>query len=474
MNNVPLVIYTGGTIGSKPRDADPSSPQVVVSWKELKQVIPALSNLGFDVDAVSIEEPLDSCNIGIGEWMEIAGLIESNYQKYSGFVVLHGTDTLSYTASMLSFMLENLSKPVIVTGGLRSPMVDVRNDSVQNLITSLILANPQHSGLPVIPEVCVYLSGSLLRGSRAVKMDTSGFTSYQSPNFPLLAEIGDRIVINERFIRPLPSKPLKVHYHLNAHVTTIFIYPGVQNTDLVKKQLADPTLRAAIVLAFGTGNIPTDDDFLHCFKEATDRGILLINISQNRRGPVELGIYETSAKLVEMGFVSAYDIGLEAALCKLMVLLEKYPNAGRNELASKFQMSWAGEQSMSHFSWDVETPIDNEKGSSFDLRLRPKKEEKTINAHRIEKLSLRLFNLKAASLSQYPLSIGFTLKASGKEIEFNKYLQSPGQTLLMDLTGFLDSQSQIDDGFSFQMQTSVPVEYERTEAYLYVKEDDVF
>lgn len=471
---IPLILYTGGTIGSKPQDANPNSPQVVASWQELKKAIPALDKIGFKVDAVSIEQPLDSCNVGIDEWREVAQIIERNYDQYAGFVVLHGTDTLSYTASILSFMLEHLSKPVIVTGGLRSPMVDVRNDSVQNLITSLLLANPEYSGIPLIPEVCVYLNGSLLRGNRAVKMDTSGFTSYQSPNFPLLAEIGDRIVINERFVRPIPVQPLRVHYGLNAHVTTIFIYPGVQHTDLVKKQLADPNLRAAIVLAFGTGNIPTDHAFLEAFKEAAERGVLLINISQNRRGPVELGIYETSAKLLEIGFISAYDISLEAALCKLMVLLEKHPKASKEELANTFQYAWAGEQSISLFSCVVEIGPANESNTTFKVKLQPENRERKLKISRMEKVSLRLFGLQLPANQQYPCSLNISIKSVGHLVEWTRELQGNNKTLLLDLTEFMNTQEKQDGGIELELKTSIPLMFKKSEAFVYIKEDDVF
>jgi len=194
-----LVIYTGGTIGSKPRDPDPDSPQVVVPWGELQNATPELVKLiqrGLRIECESIE-PLDSCNIGPKAWQQIAGIIRDHYDEYEGFVILHGTDTMVYTASALSFMLRELGKPVILTGAQRSAMVDVRNDATQNFITSVLLAAPLFSKVPVVPEVCIYFGGKLLRGNRTIKRDTAGYDAYESPNLPPLGEVGDKIVIHE-------------------------------------------------------------------------------------------------------------------------------------------------------------------------------------------------------------------------------------------------------------------------------------
>ena len=188
-----LVIYTGGTIGSRPRDIeDPESPQVVVPWEVLEEGTPELKKVKdrFPVDCVSIK-PLDSCNVGPEEWREMGKIVFDNHDKYEGFVILHGTDTMVYSASALSFMLQNLQKPVIFTGAQRSALVDIRNDATQNLLTAIELANPVFYNRPSLPEACIYFGGKLMRGNRTIKRDTSGYETYESPNYAHLAEVGD-------------------------------------------------------------------------------------------------------------------------------------------------------------------------------------------------------------------------------------------------------------------------------------------
>jgi len=357
-----LVIYTGGTIGSKPRDPDPDSPQVVVPWSELEAGHPELLALKARGLRVICEEikPLDSCNVGPEQWQEIASIIERRYSEFEGFVILHGTDTMVYTASALSFMLRELAKPVILTGAQRSALVDVRNDASQNFITAILLACPSFSKIPVVPEVCIYFGGLLLRGNRTVKRDTAGYEAYESPNLEPLGEVGDRMVIHAGRVRPLPEagRRFNVRKSLDTNVTTILVYPGIQETDLAKRQLAGLAerastrpdgLKAAVVMAYGSGNIPTLwPEWLEGFRDAHDNAMVIATVSQCKRGPVELGIYETSALLLELGFVAASDITLEASLCKLMVLLGDR-DLTQEELEDTYQRALVGEQSTSVF-----------------------------------------------------------------------------------------------------------------------------
>lgn len=357
-----LVIYTGGTIGSKPRDPDPESPQIVVPWSELEAGTPELRKLKLQGLRIECEEvgPLDSCNVGPKEWQQIAIIIERRYQEFEGFVVLHGTDTMVYTASALSFMLRELAKPVIVTGAQRSALVDVRNDASQNFVTAILLAAPSFSKLPVVPEVCIYFGGTLLRGNRTVKRDTASYDAYESPNLDPLGEVGNRTVIHTSRLRPLPdpNRRFNVRKSLDNNVTTVIIYPGIQQTDLVKRQLdglreaasqRSDGVKAAVVMAYGSGDIPTLwPEWLEVFREAHDNGMIVATVTQCKRGPIELGIYETSALLLELGFVAAADITLEAALCKLMVLLGD-PDLTQQEIEDAFQRALAGEQSSSVF-----------------------------------------------------------------------------------------------------------------------------
>jgi L-asparaginase len=274
-----LVIYTGGTIGSAPRDPlDSASPQVVVSWERLWEAVPELQRLearGCEIDCVSFVEPLDSCNVGPREWTKMAEIIAENYPRYNGFVILHGTDTMAYSASMLSFMLRDLGKPVVFTGAQRSALVDVRNDAIQNFITAILVANPAFSGLPVIPEVVICFGGLILRGNRTIKNDTFGYTAYQTPNLEPIGEAGDRIIINERLLRrpPDPERRFHINTRLETKVVPLFIFPGI-SAELVRRQLSLPGLRAVVVQSYGTGNIPLDPDIIEAFREAREeRGV---------------------------------------------------------------------------------------------------------------------------------------------------------------------------------------------------------
>lgn len=342
-----LVIYTGGTIGSKPSQPDdPESPQVVVPWAELADKTPELDRLPYPIDAYEGIEPLDSCNVGPLQWKQMAEAIAAYYGDYEGFVILHGTDTLVYTASALSFMLRELGKPVIITGSQRSALVDIRNDATQNTLTAIQYANASFHDLPLVPEVAVYFGGQLLRGNRAVKRDTTGYDAYESPNLEALGEAGDKLTANGRIVRASPTGDFHIRTKLDTRVLPIFISPGIQETEMVKRQLETPGLRAAVVQAFGSGNIPTKGEFLDLFRDAHKRGVVLAAVSQCRTGPVELGIYETSAELLESGFVAASDITLEAAQCKLMSLLGD-EDATQGEVELRYQQSLAGEQTTS-------------------------------------------------------------------------------------------------------------------------------
>lgn len=396
-----LVIYTGGTIGSKPRDEDdPESPQLVVPWKELEAKTPELDRLPFRVDAYEGIPPLDSCNVAPQQWKEMAECIRDNYEDYSGFVILHGTDTMVYTACALSFMLRELGKPVILTGAQRSALVADRNDATQNMLTAIEIANPLASTptLPIVPEVCIFFGGLLLRGNKAVKEDTVGYTAYRTPNLAPLGTAGDRIVINERLVRPLPARGRRFNIRtaLDTNILPIFMTPGIQNTQIAQSQLETPGLRAAVVLSFGSGNIPTnEEEFLDAFRKArAEKDIILANVSQCPSGPVELGIYETSAELLESGFISAADITIEAAQCKLMSLLGD-PDASIEDVERDFQLNLAGEQSTSlyvtHYSGGGR--LDKDHASH---RLRGVAVPSGFNAATVERALLRLRKAKVS------------------------------------------------------------------------------
>ncbi len=328
-----LVIYTGGTIGSVPRDpTDPGSPLVVVDWPEFRRRTSSLSEkladgspnyryIGFNVDACSLE-PLDSCNVGPEHWVQIAQVVEQNYFRYNGFVVLHGTDTMVYTASALSFMLHGLARPVILTGALRSHLTNVRNDGLQNLLTALMLANPKYTGLPVVPEVGVFFNRHLLRGNRARKVNASGFEAFQSPNYPALAVAGESIVVDRRVVRSVAADAvLRVRTKLETNVVAISFFPGIQHSSLLADILRDRNLRGVVLMAYGAGTVPATPSVLREIETAVKRGVVALAVTQCGGGRVDLERYEASARLLDAGVLSGADITPEAALVKLMVLL---------------------------------------------------------------------------------------------------------------------------------------------------------
>ncbi len=348
-----LVVYTGGTIGSMPRDPqDPKSPLAVVSWAEYRRRTSSLNErladgspnaryIGFNVDGCSLT-PLDSANIGPEYWRELAAVIAENHDRYEGFVVLHGTDTMVYTASALSFMLQNLSKPVVLTGAQLSHLHNVRNDALQNLLTALLIANPAHSGLPVVPEVSIFFGDVLLRGNRSRKVSASGFRAFASPNYPPLGRAGESIVIDRRVLRPISGKRLRLRTGLETNVVAVSFFPGIQQGSLLPHILGDESLAGIVLLAYGAGTVPSDERMLGAIAAAVRRGVVAVAVTQCGGGRVELERYETSCRLLEAGVISGADMTPEAALVKLMVLLGD-PSRERASVGQLFQQDWAGE-----------------------------------------------------------------------------------------------------------------------------------
>lgn len=346
-----LVLYTGGTIGCFPSDSnDPESPMIVANWDFFSEKVSALKQMKaeFPIGHYSFNPPIDSTNMEPKFWIEMAEVIEQNYDRYEGFVILHGTDTMVYTASALSFMLRNLGKPVVITGS-QVPIIDrPRNDGEQNLITALMIANPEYSGIPIVPEVCIFFRDKLVRGNRAVKITASGYAGFESPNYPDLGQAGEHIHINSSAIRKLPERPFVVKRRLDTHVIFFPIFPGIQSreNDLLSNVLNLKDLKAVVLATYGTGNAPTSPGFLQEIQIATQKGIVVLNVSQCIEGTVELGVYETSVALLDRGVSSGSDITPAAALCKLMVLLGE-EDMTTDEVNKQVQMNMAGEQSRS-------------------------------------------------------------------------------------------------------------------------------
>ena len=313
-----LLIYTGGTLGMV---YDLSGKHLVpFNFEQILTRVPELQQINVLLTVLSLNEPIDSSNISIAHWLDLAKLIEANYQAYDGFVILHGTDTMAYSASALSFLLENLSKPVIFTGA-QVPIGKVRNDARFNLISALELAAAGGpNGKYKVPEVAIYFDNVLLRGNRAKKVESSHFDAFKSDNYPPLAVAGVEIEFKPEAILPAPVQPFKVHQQLDNRVAILKLFPGISEM-VVKCLVGNPELKGLVLETYGAGNAPTDSWFLETLRQAMAAGLTILNVSQCDEGNVNQGLYETSRYLEEMGVIGGADITTEAAITKLMFVL---------------------------------------------------------------------------------------------------------------------------------------------------------
>ncbi|MFT2008847.1 asparaginase [Pontibacter sp. 13R65] len=312
-----LIIYTGGTIGMV---FDEKAKHLVpFNFSMILEKVPELQQFKYLLTVVSLDPPIDSSNMNIAEWTMLARLISDNYDSYDGFVILHGTDTMAYTASAMSYLLENLQKPVIFTGA-QVPIGRVRTDARENLITALQIAATKIDGKGLVPEVCIYFHNLLLRGNRAKKVESRHFNAFKSENHPLLAKAGVDIDYYWGAIRPHAREPFKAHFHLEDRVAILKLFPGI-NANVVRSILETPELRGVVLETFGAGNAPTAPWLLELLREAIERGIYILNVSQCDEGRVQQGRYETSKYLLDMGVIGGVDITTEAAITKMMYVL---------------------------------------------------------------------------------------------------------------------------------------------------------
>lgn len=334
-----LLIYTGGTIGMI-RNPETGALENF-DFDHLLDEVPELRRFDYDISTYTFQPPIDSSDMGLEHWARLVGIIERNYALFDGFVILHGTDTMAYTASALSFMLENLGKPVILTGS-QLPIGMLRTDGKENLISAIeIAAAKRQDGEPMVPEVCIYFKEKLMRGNRTTKINSEQFNAFRSFNYPELATAGIHIRYNTQAIRrPDPTRPFKAHYLVDPNVVVLTLFPGIQQ-NLVHAVLNIPSLKAVVLRTFGAGNAPQLKWLKEELKAASESGILVVNITQCQSGSVHMGLYETSLPLLDAGVVSGYDSTPECAIAKLMFLLgHKLPLARLREMMNS---SLAGE-----------------------------------------------------------------------------------------------------------------------------------
>lgn len=332
-----LLIYTGGTIGMVQDHT--SGTLIPMDFENILNQVPEVKRLECCLTSITLSPIIDSSNITIQDWKKLALLIEESYNDFDGFVILHGTDTMSFTASALSFMFNNLTKPVVLTGS-QLPIGTLRTDGKENLITAIEIASTYKHGRAVVPEVCVYFENKLYRGNRTTKHYSDFFNAFKSHNYPPLAEVGIHIKYNFPYINYVKTKePFFLQTEFDNSIALIKIFPGMRH--FVESVLETPNLRAVILESYGTGNAPKHTWFVEALKKALKKGILIINVSQCPGGRVETGRYETGLDQLEGGIINGHDITTEAALAKMMYLMAQYTDSSR--IIEKFNSSLRGE-----------------------------------------------------------------------------------------------------------------------------------
>ncbi|MFN3803296.1 asparaginase [Belliella pelovolcani] len=335
-----LIIYTGGTLGMA---YDESGALVPFNFGQILEKIPTLTSMNAAITVISFPEPIDSSNVNMQHWVDMAYIIYENYDSYDGFVVLHGTDTMAYSASMMSYMLQGLSKPVIFTGA-QLPISAMRSDARENLMTSLEIATAKANGKPIVPEVCIFFNHMLLRGNRSKKVQSVHFDAFESENYPPLAESGIVIDYNYASIKPFEEgKKLKYFNQLDNNVMVLKLFPGITQ-NIMDSCFATKGLRGVVLETYGSGNSPSERWFIESLEKAVKKGLIILNVSQCNGGRVIQGRYETSKDLKRIGVLSGGDITTEAAITKLMFLLAN--ENSDSEIRRKLIQPIAGEMSL--------------------------------------------------------------------------------------------------------------------------------
>lgn len=332
-----LIIYTGGTIGMV-RNLKTGALEPF-DFDNLKKNVPELERFSVEVNTIAYQ-PIDSSEISPHHWQMLIETLKQNYFKYDGFVILHGTDTMSYTSSAVSFMIENNRKPIVLTGS-QLPIGQIRTDGKENLITAIEIASTYKNGIPVVPEVCISFQNKLFRGNRTHKYNSEYFDAFQSPNYPLLAEIGIDINYNYEAIKhPEFHKPVRFHTQMDTNVALIKLYPGI-NPKIIENIIETEGLRGLVIESYGSGNAPNEKWLDDLLKKANDKQIHILNVSQCNAGGIKQGLYEASQIFIKNNVISGKDITTEAAITKMMFLLAQDFN--NEEIAFYLGKNIAGE-----------------------------------------------------------------------------------------------------------------------------------
>lgn len=334
-----LIIYTGGTIGMIENPETGALENF--DFEQFKLHVPELRQFNYHIDALAFDPPIDSSDMEPRYWIKMAHIIADHYNHYDGFVLLHGTDTMAYTASALSYMLENLGKPVIITGS-QLPIGQLRTDGKENLLTSIeIAAARDQMGHPVVPEVCIFFESRLMRGNRTTKINSEGFNAFRSFNLPSLAHAGIHIKYETHLIRrPHPDAPFRPHYLLDNNVMILTLFPGIRK-EVIDTMLSVSGLRAVVMKTFGAGNAPQKPWFIESIRKLVNRGVIVVNITQCFKGMVEMHRYETGLQLLQAGVINGYDSTVEGMITKLMFLLGH--GYSHNEIVRLMNTNIAGE-----------------------------------------------------------------------------------------------------------------------------------
>ncbi len=334
-----LILYTGGTIGMTANHRTGALENF--GAERFRRHVPELDALTCHVDVRAFHPPIDSSDMEPAHWVQMARIIATARDAYDGFVVLHGTDTMAYTASALSFMLENIGKPVVITGS-QLPIGQLRTDGKENLLTSIEIAAARDAeGRPRVPEVCIYFDSRLMRGNRTTKVNTEGFNAFRSFNHPSLAHAGVTIRYEDQLIlRPAPDAPFRPHYGLDTRVLVLTLFPGIR-ADYVEHVLGLQGLRALVLKTYGAGNAPQKSWLVDSLRRLVEKGVIVVNITQCTRGAVEMRRYETGLQLLQAGVLNGYDSTIECCITKLMSLLGE--GCAHDDIVRLLNTSLAGE-----------------------------------------------------------------------------------------------------------------------------------